>query len=167
MILSKSGSPNLYVMDADGGNVRQLTKSKEGESSPCWSPDGRRLCFTSRKSGKAALYTISADGGEMSLLSSGIGSPTEPDWSPDGKFIICTGTPTFTIYLLPMEGPMKGIAISLTAGEDPVWAPNSRAVMFARNVNHRRVLALLDVPSKRVKEIGRVNGDASQPSWAR
>jgi TolB protein len=169
LILSKSGSPNLYVMDVDGGNVRQLTKSKEGESSPCWSPDGRRLCFTSRKSGRAALYTISADGGEMSSLAAGIPSPTEPDWSPDGKFIICTGTPggAFTIYLLPMEGPKKGQAASLTAGEDPVWAPNSRAVMFARNVNHRHVLALLDVPTQTVKEIGRVNGDASQPSWAR
>ncbi len=169
MILSKTGSPSLYVSDLDGGYLKQLTKNKEGDSSPCWSPDSRTICFTSRKSGRAALYTVSADGGAESRLAVGVPSPTEPDWSPDGKFIICTGTPggNFTIYLLPMEGPMKGQAIPLTAGEDPVWAPNSRAVMFARDVNHRHVLALLDVPSKKVQEIGRVSGHASQPSWAR
>jgi len=55
----------------------------------------------------------------------------------------------------------------LVAGEDPVWAPNSRAVIFVRNINHRHVLALLDVPTKTVKELGRINGSASQPSWAR
>lgn len=169
MILSKSGSPNLYVCDAGGGNVKQLTTTKEGESSPCWSPDGSRICVVSRKTGRAALYTIPASGGSLTPLSSGIPSPTEPDWSPDGKFIICTGTPggVFTIYLLPMEGPSRGQAIALTAGEDPVWAPNSRTVMFARTINHRHVLALMDVPSKTVKNIGGANGDASQPSWAR
>jgi TolB protein len=169
MILSKSGSPNLYVSDLDGGNVKQLTKNREGDSSPCWSPDGNTICFTSRKSGRAALYTVSANGGAERQLGVGIPSPTEPDWSPDGKYIICTGTPggQFTIYLVPMEGSMKGQALALVPGEDPVWAPNSRTVMFARTVNHRHVLALLDVPSKTVKEIGRVTGDASQPSWAR
>ena|SRR5436190_886406 len=169
MILSKSGSPNLYVCDAGGGNVKQLTTTKEGESSPCWSPDGSRICVVSRKTGRAALYTIPASGGSLTPLNSGIPSPTEPDWSPDGKFIICTGTPggVFTIYLLPMDGTSRGQAIALTAGEDPVWAPNSRTVMFARTINHRHVLALMDVPSKTVKNIGGANGDASQPSWAR
>ena len=105
----------------------------------------------------------------MTRLSVGVPSPTEPDWSPDGKFIVCTSLTGagFQIYLLPMVGPQRGQAIPLAAGEDPVWAPNSRTVMFARNVNHRHVLALLDVPSKTVKNIGGVNGAASQPSWAR
>ena len=169
MILSKSGSPNLYVSDLDGGNLKQLTTSKEGESSPCWSPDGKTIAVVSRQSGRAALYTIPASGGKMTRLSVGVPSPTEPDWSPDGKFIVCTSLTGagFQIYLLPMVGPQRGQAIPLAAGEDPVWAPNSRTVMFARNVNHRHVLALLDVPSKTVKNIGGVNGAASQPSWAR
>jgi hypothetical protein len=38
--------------------------------------------------------------------------------------------------------------------------------MFVRTVNHRRVLALLDVPTKQVREINRLPGSASQPSWA-
>ncbi len=169
MILSKSGSPDLWVSDLEGANLKQLTTTKEDESSPCWSPDGRTICFVSRQSGKPALYTISADGGSMQRLpTSGIANPSEPDWSPDGKYIVFTANMGgFQICVVPMEGPLRGTATPLVAGEDPVWAPNSRAVMFVRNANNRRVLSLLDVPSKQTKDIVRITGSASQPSWAR
>jgi Tol biopolymer transport system component len=55
----------------------------------------------------------------------------------------------------------------LATGEDPSWASNSRAVMFVRRVNHTKVLSLLDVPTKHVKDVPRILGSNSQPSWAR
>ncbi|MGV3755701.1 MAG: hypothetical protein ACO1QS_09995 [Verrucomicrobiota bacterium] len=64
MVLSKSGSPDIYVSNADGSGLVQLTKTREDESSPCWSPDGRTICFVSRASGRAGLYTVPAGGGE-------------------------------------------------------------------------------------------------------
>ncbi len=169
MILSKSGSPDLWVSDLDGGSLKQLTTTKEDESSPCWSPDGRTICFVSRQSGKAQLYTVSAEGGAMQRVPiAGVSNPSEPDWSPDGKYIIFTANMgAFQICVAPMDGPLRGTATTLVAGEDPVWAPNSRAVMFVKNVNNRHVLTLLDVPSKQTKEIGKIPGDVSQPSWAR
>jgi TolB protein len=169
MILSKSGSPDLWVSDIDGGNLKQLTTTKEDESSPCWSPDSTKICFASRDSGKSRLYTVSASGGRMQPLSiSGVSNLSEPDWSPDGKFLIFTANMGgFRICVAPMEGPLRGTATTLVDGEDPVWAPNSRAVMFVKNVNNRHVLSLLDVPSKKTKDIGIIKGDASQPSWAR
>src|SRR5437667_235386 len=56
MILSKGGSPDLYVSDKDGGSLRQLTSTKEAESSPCWSPDGQNICYVSRERGPASLF---------------------------------------------------------------------------------------------------------------
>ena len=44
LVLSKSGSPDIYVRDLDSDNVKQLTTTREA-SSPCWSPDGRWICF--------------------------------------------------------------------------------------------------------------------------
>lgn len=169
MILSKSGSPDLWVSDIDGSNMKQLTSTKEDESSPCWSPDSQTIAFVSRQSGKAQLYTIPATGGAMKRISiANAINLSEPDWSPDGKYIVFTANMGgFQICVAPMEGPNRGVAIPVAAGEDPVWAPNSRAVMFVKNINHRRVLALVDVPSKQTKEINRITGDASQPSWAR
>jgi len=166
MVLSKSGSPDIYVANADGSGLVQLTHTREDESSPCWSPDGRTICFSSRASGRSALYTIPISGGEPKrLATAGISNATEPDWSPDGKTIVFTSLMgDFNICTVPAGG---GTATVVTTGEDPSWAANSRTVIFARRVGGRRVLSLLDVPSKRVKDIKQTAGSSSQPVWAR
>ena len=166
MILSKAGSPDLWVSNIDGTNLRQLTTTKESESSPCWSPDSKTICFVSNRDGKAALYTISAGGGEMRKLSTGgILNCTEPDWSPDGKWIAFTrAAGEFTLYVVPAGG---GDATAITAGEDPSWARNSRTIVFTRGRDRARRLSLLDVPTRRVKDVNRISGSCSQPSWAR
>ena len=63
VILSKSGSPDLWVANIDGSGLRQLTKTLEPESSPCWSPDGQHICYVSSEDGPARLYRIGANGG--------------------------------------------------------------------------------------------------------
>jgi len=166
MILSKNGSPDIYVADIDGGNLKQLTFTKEDESSPCWSPDGQTLCCASRQRGRAELYLVPAAGGAMKRLNTiGVGTATEPDWSPDGKTILFTTTTGgFTICAVSARG---GNAEILVAGEDPSWAPNSRTAIFTRRTSGRRVLSLLDVPTKQVKTITQISGSCSQASWAR
>ena len=169
MILAKSGNPEVYVSDLDGGNLRQLTSGKGVNATPCWSPDNRTLCFVSDRRGTAALFTISAEGGTpVRLATVGANRPTEPDWSPDGKYIVFTSQfREFQICIVPTEGPRRGQAAVVVAGQDPTWAPNSRAVIFSRDVNHQHVLSVLDVPTKQVKDTARISGSASQPSWAR
>ena len=168
LILSKGGSPDLYVCDWDGSSLKQLTKTRDDEFSPCWSPDGTRICFGSRSSGTPALYTISASGSNLKRLStSGAGSSlTEPDWSPDGKWIVFTAMRRsgFALCVVPAEG---GTATELASGADPSWAPNSRTIIFTRRVNGRQVLSLLDVNTKRYKDVAHNLGSCSQPSWAK
>jgi TolB protein len=165
MILSKSGSPNLYVCDSDGGNLKQLTSERDEASSPTWSPDSQEICYVVH-SGRASLRKISVNGGKPTEMRTGIvGNLTSPDWSPDGKWIIFTsGSGSFTLWVAPAAG---GGAEQLVAGEDPCWAPNSRTVIFTRQVNHNPVLSLLDVPTKHVKDVGQLSGSCSQPAWAR
>ncbi len=166
MVLSKNGSPDIYVCDIEGGNLTQLTHTKEDESSPTWSPDGQAIGFTSRVGGRAALYTVPVSGGEMRRLrTDGAINCTEPDWSPDGKTIVFTANMGgFQICTAPAGG---GPATALTTGEDPSWAPNSRTVVFSRRARGKRVVSLLDVPTKRVKDIQQASGSCSQPSWAK
>jgi TolB protein len=166
MILSKDGWTDLYVADADGTNMRRLTKSPEDESSPCWSPDGQWICFAAKIKERRSLCKVPASGGPIQRIpTSGVLNPTEPDWSPDGKWIAFTAQMAdFEICVVPSQG---GTATSLVAGEDPSWAPNSRTLVFDRRSGGGH-LSLLDVPTKQVKDVARVSsGVNSQPSWAR
>ncbi|MGB9603475.1 MAG: hypothetical protein ACPMAG_11860, partial [Limisphaerales bacterium] len=167
MILSKGGSPNLYVANIDGSGLQRLTSTREGESSPCWSPDGKTICFVSRVGGAAALYTIPSTGGQMKRLQTiGAINATEPDWSPDGTMIAFTAQMGgFQVCVVPATG---GEAKILASGADPSWAPNSRTIIFTRNTARgARMLSLLDVYTKRIKDCNRVSGSCSQPSWAK
>ncbi len=166
MVLSKSGSVDLYVANADGSGLKQLTKSKEDESSPCWSPDGQWICFATKINDRRALCKIPASGGAVQRISTGgISNPSEPDWSPDGKWIVFTAQMGgFEICVVPAAG---GTATVLVSGEDPSWAPNSRTVVFVRRQGSRRALSLLDVPTKQTKDVSRISGSNSQPSWAK
>ena len=169
MILSKGGSPDLYVANIDGSGLKQLTTTREAEFSPCWSPDGKLICFGSRERGATLLFTISPSGGApRQLATTGAPSPTEPDWSPDGKWIAFTSqTRTFQICIVAANGGAGGEAIPLVEGEDPSWAPNSRALLFCRGRDHAKQLSLLDVPTKQVKTLPRILESNSQPSWAK
>jgi len=170
MILSKGGSPDLYVANIDGSGLKQLTTTREAEFSPCWSPDGKTICYGSRERGATLLFSISpwGGGGPRQLKTLGAPSPTEPDWSPDGKWIAFTSqTRTFQICIVPANGGEGGTAIVLVEGEDPSWAPNSRALLYCRGRDHAKTLSLLDVPTKQVKSLPRILESNSQPSWAK
>jgi TolB protein len=166
MILSKAGSPDVWVCNIDGSGLKRLTETREDESSPCWSPDSTKICFASRLNERRALYSVPAAGGQMTpVKTAGVSNPSEPDWSPDGKTIVFTSQMgDFNICTIPAAG---GTATILATGEDPSWAPNSRTVIFTRRSGNKRVLSLLDVPTKRVKDTAQISGSRSQPSWAR
>jgi TolB protein len=169
MILSKDGWTDLYVANSDGSNLRRLTKSPQDESSPCWSPDGRWICYAAKVSERRALRKISPSGGESQVITtSGLPSPTEPDWSPDGKLIAFTSQ-FRSGFEICVVSPNGGDATQLVEGEDPSWSPNSRTLAFARRQGGHYVLSLLDVPTKQVKDVSRLSGigSQSQPSWAR
>jgi TolB protein len=166
MILSKGGSPDVYTINADGTGLLRLTATREDESSPCWSADGQWICYATKMGERRVLCKVPASGGAAQRIpTSGVLNPTEPDWSPDGKWIAFTAQMGgFEICVVPAGG---GAVTELVAGEDPSWAPNSRTLVYARRESGKRVLSLLDVPTKQYKDVSRISGSNSQPSWAK
>ncbi len=168
MILSKDGSPDLYVADSDGRNLKRLTNTREEDACPCWSPDGDKICFTSAMSGGARLYLISPSGsGVRRLKTAGVsGVFSEADWSPDGRQIAFTALMGRRFYICVVSAEGGEVKV-LVQGEDPSWAPNSRNIIFMQKKNGRKMLSILDVPTKRVKNVQKISGNSSQPAWAR
>ncbi len=84
---NRSGAFNIWRMDIDGLNPKQLT----GGGSDWWatcSPDGRWVIYTSSSSGKFTLWKVPIDGGEAVQLTDYFSEL--PSVSPDGKLIACS-----------------------------------------------------------------------------
>lgn len=166
MVLSKTGSPTIWVCNADGSSPKQVTTGVE-DSSPCWSADGQWICFATKHHDRRRLAKVPAGGGPVTYLNTtGTPNPTEPSWSPDGKWIAFTcQMGSFSICVLPTDG--SAAPTLLVAGRNPSWSPNSRTLVYNHGPDGHQVLSVLDVYTKQYKDCVRVGGNDSQPAWQR
>ena len=86
---SRNGQRQLYVMDADGSKIRQVTDLNDMGGRSTWSPDGTQLAFYRGPAGDHNIYIINIDGTGLVQLTNG-GDNLGPSWSPDGNWIAFT-----------------------------------------------------------------------------
>lgn len=86
-VSNRDGNAEIYVMDADGSNMRRLTHNPGYDGAPTWSPDGTRIAFASSRDGNADIYLMNADGSNVTRLTTDAANDGGPSWSPDGSMI--------------------------------------------------------------------------------
>ena len=84
-IIQDKAVGNLWIMKTDGSGHQKLTSRETDESNPRWSPDGRRLAFTSNTDEGSEIYMYWLSSGKFAKISQLPFSPTSLTWSPDGK----------------------------------------------------------------------------------
>jgi TolB protein len=86
---NRTGTAQIYVMNADGSDVRQLTDRERGAETPKWSPEGQTILFAAYLGeNNNDLFLMDADGGNVKQLTDGPGYDGHPSWSADGSRII-------------------------------------------------------------------------------
>ena len=168
VILSKDGTVDLYIKSINTRYLKRLTKSKNSESSPTWSPSGAKLCFVSDITRAPKLYTIPAAGGSMKRLPTVGTESVAPDWSSDNKIIYSAKMgKNYAIALLDLTGKGQSGVITSAAGdwESPSWAPDNRHVVATRTLNGRSDIYVIDTWTKKAKRVLAGTVPFSNPAW--
>ncbi len=90
----RGGNADIYLMNADGGDVRRLTHHEATDTMPAFSSGGDRIAFTSLRDGNFELYTVAIDedgrAGPPERLTTSPGHDMHPRFSPDDEWVLFT-----------------------------------------------------------------------------
>jgi TolB protein len=139
-----AGNPDIYVVQADGSGLTQLTDDPAFDDSPDLSPDGKRVVFLSARNDpdpqfpdlKYDIYVINVDGtGFMQLTATEVGED-HPSWSPDGSRVLFDadydGDGFYGIYSLAADGADL-VRLTTGAQNDQFgdWSPDGEQIAFS------------------------------------
>jgi hypothetical protein len=129
----RDGDYEIFSMNLNGSNVRQLTANTSADTWPTWSPDSSRIAFQTQRSGVNEIYVMNADGSQqMRLTPAGVPCVT-PAWSTDGSRIAyaCYRNNQYAIWTSNPDGTgEKQVGPSRPYAELPVWNRDGSMLAF-------------------------------------
>jgi imidazolonepropionase-like amidohydrolase/Tol biopolymer transport system component len=139
---------DIYTMPITGGVATRIAEGLAYEMQPRFSPDGRRIAFTSDRGGGDNIWIMNADGSDKrQLTKEDFRLLNQPSWSPDGRFIVAKkhfttarSLGTGEVWLYHISGG-DGVQLIKRASEqlqkelgEPIYAPDGKGIYYTRNV---------------------------------
>jgi TolB protein len=172
---SRNGYPNIFVVDASGGNSRRLTNDKSpGDIAPTWNrKTGSQIAFVSGRTGLPQIYTMEADGTNVQRLTDQ-GYAVSPNWSPNGQFLTFSwmrkygpGEPgSNDIYLMDVASK-QWVQLTHDSGRNdfPCWSPDGRHIVFQSHRSGSDQIWAMLADGTNVKQLT-FKGGNTQPNWS-
>jgi len=174
MSSSRNGYPNIFVLDASGGNMKRLTSGQGPDVSPTWNrKTGAQIAFVSGRTGLPQIYTMEADGTNVQRLTDQ-GYAVSPNWSPNGQFLTFSwmrkygpGEPgSNDVYLMDIASK-QWVQLTHDAGrnDSPCWSPDGRHIVFQSHRTGTDQIYSMLADGTHVKQLTS-SGNNSQPNWS-
>ncbi|MEI6212214.1 MAG: hypothetical protein WCR06_11385 [bacterium] len=172
MVKRTEKGAELFVCDADGQNMAQITHDNVYCVGPRWTPDSRSAYYTSYLNGRPCAYRISTETGVKQPLSSYLGlnagAVVSPQNGTDVAIILSfPGNPE--LFLLRLgSGALTRLTRTHTASEaSPTWSPDGRQLAYVSDETGRAQIYIMDVATKKARRATLVYGTENlSPSWS-
>jgi Tol biopolymer transport system component len=165
-------NPDIYVIPAGGGPERRLTDDPATDGLARWTPDGRRIVFTSDRSGTPQVWEVPAEGGRARRVRANNATEYQADPSPDGHQIA---------FLSNLDGPERLVVLDRSSGSvrelvrygqhtifgNPHWSPDGRLITFSSNWQFGHQIYVVDVAAGRDRRISPLTSGGCEPRFSR
>jgi TolB protein len=175
-VSTRTGNPDIFVIDPVTGDALNLTKHKAQDVSPALSADGKRIAFSSDRNRNEEnkvfdIFVMDEDGGNLRQLTKDTGVNGTPCWSPDGKKIafvryLPEGGPQ--VFVMNADGSEQASITPGRTGYDPAWSPDGKRIAHTSFVNsHGFHLWIMDADADFIDqhlEIFTCDADGANPT---
>ncbi|MFC1561009.1 SUMF1/EgtB/PvdO family nonheme iron enzyme [Candidatus Latescibacterota bacterium] len=165
----RDGNDEIYVMNPDGSDQRNITNNPASDGAPSWSPDGSQIAFASNRDGVGDIYVMNADGSNQKRLTNNPANDYNPTWSPDSSQIAFHShrDGNGEIYVMNTDG-FNQINVSNNPADDfvPSWSPDCSQIAFHSQRDSNAEIYIMNADSSNQRNVSNNSADDFVPSWS-
>lgn len=169
LVGTRSGAKELWLCDADGKGLRQLTSDRSIIVGPTWGPAGNNLFYTSFMRGFPDVYRIDLNRSKRYGIASYGGLNTGAAISPDGKTMALIlskdGNPELYVQTLSGGAPQRLTRTLRTTEASPCWSPDGRQIVFVSDQSGTPQLYLIGRNGGSPQRLSRRGSENVAPDW--
>lgn len=169
LVSNRTGTKELYICDADGGGMVQLTQDRTISLYPSWSPNGETIYYTSYLKGFPDVYSIQLASGQRKRISQYPGLNAGARASPDGQDLALIlskdGTPELYIKNIGSGRLTRVTQQPNAAKASPSWSPNGQQLVYVSDQAGRPQIFIISRSGGQPRRISSRGNQNVSPDW--